>query len=64
MERILVTGGEGFIGSHLARYLYSRGYFVRIADIKLGSYIQGEYYNERFQLDLRKYENCLRATYV
>jgi len=62
MERILITGGGGFIGSHLARYLYSRGYFVRIADIKSDDYIQEEYCGEKLQLDLREPEACLKAT--
>jgi nucleoside-diphosphate-sugar epimerase len=62
MERILITGGGGFIGSHLAKYLYSQGHFVRIADIKFDDYIQEKHYTERLQLDLRKLENCLKAT--
>jgi len=62
MERILVTGGGGFIGSHLARFLYQQGHFVRIADIKFDDYIQEKYSSERLQLDLRILENCLKAT--
>ena len=62
MERILVTGGGGFIGSHLAKYLYSRGHFVRVVDIKFDDYIKETYCSEKFLLDLRILENCLKAT--
>jgi GDP-D-mannose 3',5'-epimerase len=62
MERILITGGGGFIGSHLAKYLYQQGYFVRVADMKFDDYIQEEYCTQRLKLDLRILENCLKAT--
>jgi GDP-D-mannose 3',5'-epimerase len=62
LARVLVSGGTGFIGSHLARYLYSQGDSVRIADINPDSQIEGQYYNEKLQLDLRIWENCLAAT--
>jgi len=62
MERVLITGGDGFIGSHLARHLYLQGNFVRVVDIKFGSYIQERYYSERLKLDLRNFRNCLTAT--
>jgi UDP-glucose 4-epimerase len=32
MTKILVTGGAGFIGSHIVRYFFSRGFEVRIFD--------------------------------
>jgi GDP-D-mannose 3',5'-epimerase len=60
-ERILVTGGSGFIGSHVARYLYSQGNFVRVVDIKFDDYIEERYYSERLGLDLRVWQNCLIA---
>jgi nucleoside-diphosphate-sugar epimerase len=62
MDRILITGGGGFIGCHLARELYRQGNFVRIVDVKFDSYMKDKHYSEKLQLDLRIFGNCIAAT--
>ena len=32
MKKLIVTGGAGFIGSHLAEELVRRGYYITILD--------------------------------
>ena len=61
MERVLVTGSKGFIGSHFVNYLKDKGYFVRGADIKKRSYLKTEE-DEFFPVDLRSLELAKRAT--
>lgn len=62
MERILVTGGGGFIGSHLAKYLHRRRCRLRVADIRFEDHIHDKYWDERVDIDLRTMDNCLEVT--
>ena len=39
MKKVIVLGGGGFIGGHLAKKLKNNGFFVRIADIKQHEYL-------------------------
>jgi len=62
MSRILVTGGGGFIGAHLASELRKRGNIVRVADLTFNGHGLGQYCDEELLLDLRDLGNCLTAT--
>jgi nucleoside-diphosphate-sugar epimerase len=54
MKKILILGGGGFIGGHLAKRLYDEGNFVRVVDIKQHEYFKQEQYCTEFILgDLR-----------
>lgn len=57
---VLVTGAGGFIGHHLVKYLVSRGYRVRGADIKLPDY-DASPADEFMLCDLRSSESCMKA---
>ena len=62
MDRYLVTGGAGFIGSHIAEELATKGFFVRIVD----NFLTGKEENissflDRIELvrgDIRDLELC------
>ena len=67
--RVLVTGGAGFIGSHLADALLLRGYRVRVLDA-LTEQVHGKSRSfpgylardvERFRGDVRDPDDVLRA---
>jgi nucleoside-diphosphate-sugar epimerase len=54
MKKVLVLGGGGFIGGHLAKRLKAEGHFVRIVDIKPHEYFNNdEICNEFVVGDLR-----------
>ena len=61
MKRALVCGAGGFVGTHLVRYLKSKGYWVRGADLKYPKWSKTDA-DEFFECDLRIYSNCLLAT--
>jgi len=65
MDKYLVTGGAGFIGSNIAEELVKRGYAVRIID----NFLTGKRENissfldkiELIEGDIRDYDACSRA---
>jgi len=51
---ICILGGNGFIGSHLAKRLKEEGHWIRIVDIQENQYMQiDEFCNENIIGDLR-----------
>ena len=59
--RCLVTGGKGFIGSHLINYLKNKGHWIRSVDIVETCSLPTRE-DEYRQMDLRDLINCLWAT--
>ena len=56
MKKVLILGGGGFIGGHLAKRLKEQGDFVRCVDIKKHEYFDEEdFCHEFIQGDLRDY---------
>lgn len=54
-EKVVVLGGGGFIGGHLAKTLKNAGYYVRIADIKYHEFFnQEDICHEFIKCDLRE----------
>ena len=61
MERILVTGGGGFIGSHLVKRLKAEGYWVRGVDLKYPEF--SKTHADDFIIgDLRDPRTCTKVT--
>ena len=49
MSKILVTGGAGFIGSHVAEALVDRGHDVLVLDDLSGGFVDNIVAGARFQ---------------
>lgn len=61
--RVLIAGGGGFIGSHIAKRLKAEGHYVLVADLQRNAYFkEDEFCSEYHQVDLRSLENCLKVT--
>ena len=57
--KIVIFGGSGFIGSHVAEILYKLGHNVTVADLKRSSFIPK---NIKFKkVDIRKKKNSLNS---
>ena len=58
LKNILVLGGGGFIGGHLAKRLKSEGHYVRVVDLKRHEYFkENEICDEFLTYDLRNPNN-------
>ena len=58
LKNILVLGGGGFIGGHLAKRLKSEGHYVRVVDLKRHEYFkENEICDEFLTYDLRNPHN-------
>uniref|UniRef100_A0A7S0VEM3 NAD-dependent epimerase/dehydratase domain-containing protein n=1 Tax=Polytomella parva TaxID=51329 RepID=A0A7S0VEM3_9CHLO len=60
--KICITGGGGFIASHLAKRLKSEGHYIISCDWKRNEYFPEEVFCHEFHLvDLRLFENCKKV---
>jgi nucleoside-diphosphate-sugar epimerase len=63
MSKVLVAGGGGFIGGHLAARLLEEGFDVRSVDVKpFDQWYQVHPDAENMQLDLQEKDACLKAS--
>lgn len=62
MKKILVTGGGGFIGHWLGRYLKKKNYWVRCVDLVPPMFSSKSEFDEFHLCDLRNMRNCVKET--
>lgn len=60
--KVLVCGAGGFIGGHLAKFLYKKGLYVIAVDIKWDGFIPEPFCHEKITGDLREFEICMALT--
>jgi GDP-D-mannose 3',5'-epimerase len=60
--KVCIAGGNGFIGSHLAKRLKANGYYVRVIGRNPNEFMaQSEFCNEFFRGDLRSAQTAVEA---
>ena len=63
MKKVLVTGGAGFIGSHLVEGLIAKGYSVRVLDNLVYGFREWVHPDAEFiEGDICDFETCKKAT--
>ncbi|MCD9640598.1 GDP-mannose 3,5-epimerase 1, partial [Datura stramonium] len=61
--RISITGAGGFIVSHIARCLKSKGHYIIVSDWKKNEHMTEDMFCHELHLaDLRIVDNCLKVT--
>jgi UDP-glucose 4-epimerase len=45
-KKILVVGSNGYLGSNLAQRLIDKGFFVKLADLAINSFLESEFYTQ------------------